>query len=299
MPEDRVRRWRNFRRSLWVWAFSIFLLVAIPFLVTSTYAFNQCVREHKNDKTYEQLKQRVSFIDEPTLFVSRVSVRARLTLSCAVDEKNSGTLLAILTGLLVIFTARLWVSTSRLWSAAVEHAGHAERAIKVTEDTAERQLRAYVWVKATELHDLQPGAFPWVKVEIRNAGQTPAYDMLVSAGCLAMSYPLPQNTPFPTIRHARATRMVLHPGTDPPFEAIAGTRPAMNLPNGLLLQQVQALIQGRQMRLFVFVLVTYRDAFNKQRETRFCVSVDATAGIAGVSPYPITFEHCDQHNSAT
>jgi hypothetical protein len=188
-------------------------------------------------------------------------------------------------------------ATVRLANAAAEQAGHAERAIGVTEQSSERQLRAYVWANATELHNLQVNGLPHVVIEVRNAGRTPAYDVEIAAGCLALNYPLEPNTNFPTIRRITATKMVLHPGSEPPFHAIAPVN--MNLPTGLNEVQVEGLLRGNRMRLFAFCLITYKDAFDKQRETQLCVSVDASDALRGEAKYHVSFEHADQHNTAT
>jgi len=89
--------------------------------------------------------------------------------------------------------------------------------------TTQQQLRAYVWTKATELHGLQVGVSPLVKLEIRNSGVTPAHDVTVMAGCLVYPYPLPIGTKFPIVNTSNTTQMVLNPGADPPFIFIAHT----------------------------------------------------------------------------
>jgi hypothetical protein len=61
-----------------------------------------------------------------------------------------------------------------LTNAAVAHADHAERAIKVAEDTAERQLRAYVFVGQAVVLD-PDGPNPRLDIRFINSGQTPAY----------------------------------------------------------------------------------------------------------------------------
>lgn len=165
-----------------------------------------------------------------------------------------------------------------------------------------RQLRAYVWVRAVEVYSLQVGGVPIVRLEIRNAGQTPAYDMEIRAGCLAIECPLPRDQQFPKIgkNEEPATKMVLHPGTESPFLADA---PLMLIPEarktGLTKEQFDGLIDGSEVRLFAFALVTYKDAFGTGRETVFCVSVDATAGKSGEAKFPISFSAADRFNTAT
>jgi hypothetical protein len=68
---------------------------------------------------------------------------------------------------------------------------------------------------------------------------------------------------------------------------------------GLDQTQVDELISGQTIKLFVFAIITYMDAFKESRETKLCVSVDATKATSAPSKYAVTFEHADQHNTAT
>ena len=163
--------------------------------------------------------------------------------------------------------------------------------------SSRRRLRAYVWCRATELHDLEVGKLPYVKLEMRNAGQASAYDLQIAAECLVYESPLLPKTPFPPIKMPTTSRMVLHPGAEPPFEFIV-VFGRTDVP-GLPAIQVNELIKGDKIRLFVFVIINYRDAFWKRRETRLCVSVVATDSPGGASKHQFNFSHSDQHNTAT
>jgi hypothetical protein len=75
-------------------------------------------------------------------------------------------ILAVITGVLAKYTFRLWGATDKL--------------VKGAEDTAERQLRAYVMVLKAEIVNVGrrpylPGVSePWVDVTFKNFGQIPA-----------------------------------------------------------------------------------------------------------------------------
>jgi hypothetical protein len=71
-------------------------------------------------------------------------------------------------------------ATVKLARAAVEHADHADRAIKVSEDTAKRQLRAYVFVVSGDI-SWGGSEAPFVTIIARNYGMTPAYAVEMSA----------------------------------------------------------------------------------------------------------------------
>jgi hypothetical protein len=180
--------------------------------------------------------------------------------------------------------------TLRAVEAAEKAAKAAEAAVDHSRETAERQLRAYVWLKAVQLNDFLLGHIPVVILEVRNSGQTPAYDLEIGAGCFAMPYPLPPNTLFPPMNPGiNPTKMVLHPGSEPPFNAPA--RFSYTPGNTLTEKQAKALATDK-VRIYVFALVQYLDAFGKKRETRFCNWVDLT-GPSAAFGYP------DQHNEAT
>jgi len=163
--------------------------------------------------------------------------------------------------------------------------------------SSRRRVRAYVWCRATELHDLQVGKLPYVKLEVRNAGQTPAYDLQIGAECFVFENPLPPKMPFPPMYSITPTKMILHPGAEPPFECVA--KFGRTDLAGLDPIQVNQLIKGDKIRLFVFVIMTYRDAFRKRRETQMCVSVEVSGAVSGNPKYEFTFRHADQHNLAT
>jgi hypothetical protein len=93
----------------------------------------------------------------------------------AVTHKYEGLITAAFTVVLAVFTGRLWYSTDNLWKATTE-------LVRGAEDTAQRQLRAYVGVTVPDselrypdqsLQSSDPSIFK-IALEIRNSGQTPA-----------------------------------------------------------------------------------------------------------------------------
>lgn len=51
----------------------------------------------------------------------------------------------------------------------------AKEALRITRESSERQLRAYVHFQAADLNNLLPDQVPKLTIQVRNAGQTPAY----------------------------------------------------------------------------------------------------------------------------
>jgi hypothetical protein len=162
-------------RSFWllVW---LLVFVGVGTLVDYSKTFTDCIHDHKNDKDYHQLREGVGVSSGA---VKRTETRARLLYACAGDftDKNNGAIVAFATVMVGFFTFTLWRSTYRLWQSSLEHAGHAERAIKVSEQSAERQLRAYVTMsgfEATAISDANGRIMRWRFAPTwENAGQTP------------------------------------------------------------------------------------------------------------------------------
>jgi hypothetical protein len=78
------------------------------------------------------------------------------------------------------FTGTLWWATARLWQASLIHASHADRAISVSEYTAKRQLRAYIFTVSGNI-TWDPPRVPHVTIIARNHGLTPAYSVEIYA----------------------------------------------------------------------------------------------------------------------
>ena len=61
--------------------------------------------------------------------------------------------------------------------AAIKAAGAANKSVKVTSDTARKQLRAYVSTTKADLLDPKLGEPTRARLGFRNTGQTPAYNV--------------------------------------------------------------------------------------------------------------------------
>lgn len=102
--------------------------------------------------------------------------------------------LALYTLALVVFTAvlafgglyqlraleRAELISAEAAKAAKESADVARDAVRLAEKTAERQLRAYVFVESVEM--ITEGRIVRAVLSIKNSGQTPAYDLVVYVG---------------------------------------------------------------------------------------------------------------------
>jgi hypothetical protein len=123
--------------------------------------------------------------------------------------------------------------------------------------TTRRQLRAYVFVSRAEIVDLDAG-MPIVQVDIRNTGQTPAYNVTHVWRCGSFPYPLTEKLPLP--REAEPIAWAhLGPGAMVRVHRTADR----------LLTYGNAERSNRPLAFYVYGEIAYRDAFRKIRTTRY------------------------------
>jgi hypothetical protein len=176
-------------------------------------------------------------------------------------------------------------ATVQLAEAAVEHANHADRAIKVGENTAKRQLRAYVFVAQATIID-PDGIDPRLDLRIRNFGQTPAYDVAVSGIVGGFNPHDARLFPDPP-KDSGLSRFVFGPNQDALkyFEL----RTLLN-PNTM-----KGLRSRDQHILYAWGEITYRDAFEKVRYAKYRLSIGGPEGWPDTNLMIV----CPEGNKAT
>ena len=147
-------------------------------------------------------------------------------------ERTTSDPVAFFTFWLVVFTGGLGVSTVLLWRAGERQielvretsvaqsrdmkasVAAAEAAVNVAQDTAKRQLRAYVTVngviRTRDPGDLNGEGFA-VLIDVKNNGQTPASDLLQWARIEIREFPLATDLPIHCLENA--PRGILPPET--------------------------------------------------------------------------------------
>jgi hypothetical protein len=171
---------------------------------------------------------------------------------------HTETIIAIATVGLFIVTTALAVYTALLWRAT-------GRLVKGAEDTAERQLRAYVCVeKSTGAEAREDPMWPAFKIVVRNFGRTPAYDFVGQVGVGVDVYPLasPPAPPPEGVDTSLRSSTILGPDCESTFMAVFRNKPDP--------AQVRAINEGRAA-MWVRGFFTYRDAFGKARQTTCCL----------------------------
>jgi hypothetical protein len=119
----------------------------------------------------------------------------------------------------------------------------------------------------------------------KNAGQTPAYEVEIDVEISPGTFPSPKTLPdFAPLDEPY--RLVINPG-----EAHHLTYTSVR---HLTPSEVDQLIPGTDLRLYLYGEVRYRDAFKKDRYTRFRMMTekDVQGGRS-------RFVYCDQGNEAS
>ena len=148
---------------------------------------------------------------------------------------------------------------------AAEHTKDGAKAAwaaeKVTRESAERQLRAYIHVSRVEMHQYEVGKHPVFGVEIMNAGQTPAYEVTINADAAIWQ---PGHDLF-EVRPSEVAAFTLGPGLPSgKIERVAHPVSA---------EEYQAVVQ-KQVEFHFFGIVRYLDGFGARRETLFAYRYD-------------------------
>lgn len=162
------------------------------------------------------------------------------------------------TAVLAWFTYHLWKATGAL--------------VADTAENAQRQLRAYLSIHGGEIVDQAEHTVYELKPVVRNAGQTPAYDVYYFARARALRRTFPPDFDFRIDdSHHKGTigalasqdERIIHVLADdalPPFEW-DGDAPGL----------------GKTLYLCVYGTVFYRDAFGVDRTTEFSYWIDRDA----------------------
>jgi hypothetical protein len=176
--------------------------------------------------------------------------------------------LAWFTGLL--FLAGILQAVALVWQARVLRGtlDAINRQTATLIDTAIRQLRAYVCVDSAALKFPQPGV-PEPQIHFRNCGQTPAYECRGWIATWFGEHPLNGVLPPPPGNLIKGAE-VLAPGRKTIF--VAPTKPPLPA-------QFLALLGTPKFTLYVYGEVHYRDAFGKNRWTKYRLTYGGTQGV--------------------
>src|SRR5262249_41766369 len=148
--------------------------------------------------------------------------------------------------------------------AATQQARAAERTLETMQDTARRELRAYLESGVGDLDvNLQNETVRFGFFTI-NHGQTPATSVKHYCTIAVEEHPLPDNFEFDKIEEEDATSSpVIFPSQKRPIDAA---------PAKITKVQLDEILSGKK-RLYVRSLTRYMDVFAQKRETSMCLSL--------------------------
>lgn len=160
---------------------------------------------------------------------------------------------------IAVFTIVLAFATGLLWKATRD-------LVRGAEITAERQLRAYVFVEVITVESVEVGQRPKITAKIKNAGQTPAYNLRNS---LKIAFERPGRKDFAlTWGGEKASQANIGPSL--PFTAEGYFTENSN--------SRVARMQSGEAVLLVWGEIRYTDAFGHDRYTRYRYILDEREG---------------------
>lgn len=180
-------------------------------------------------------------------------------------------------GVVALFTIVLGVSTLGLWWFTRKAAIAAADTVRSMNDTASKQLRAYVHTSSTVISHISNDGIVNAKVIFQNYGQTPAYDVMAYATIEYVDLPLLVD--FDSSREnidSPISKGSLQPGgkMDIPINPPAplGEQRAGNIRNGI-------------GAIFVFGKITYKDIFSAEQASPFCYVCGGDYCVCGGEMY--------------
>lgn len=164
-------------------------------------------------------------------------------------------------------------------SASNRAANASQKQVETAQDTARRQLRAYVHVTPRPPTGLVAGESPRRGIEYNVLGQTPAYDAQVRMRIMLGPYPMPVDITRYYLRkpYQPVNKAAIFPGDKLwAMDSLTCVSAAGTIITDCKLSQesLDALAKDKTVRLYVFGMVKYRDAFQRVHHIPFCFSRD-------------------------
>ena len=219
-------------------------------------------------------------------------------------DAHAGAITGIATVVIALFTIALAASTKKLWKEAKVASGIAQtsaEAAKAAAETAERQLRAYISVEFTNVRKLGTEAPIEYSFDIKNVGQTPAYNVTAFTDVFVDKHPLP-----PSIRKYDLSQCIVAPGGSANVIGPNLSNSSYGTAKETMDQRQFGAICGGS-RLYIRGVVVYKDFRSTERHTwfgtciggpRFAQEVSGPPDASGKRTITHLFEHVGQLNDA-
>jgi hypothetical protein len=183
----------------------------------------------------------------------------------------------LLAAIVAVWTLRI---IARQTTATERAALAADETLKAAKETAERQLRAYVFPMDGRIHMAQNGQNS-IQIVIKNSGQTVAFNCTSCMGAGVFAFPIPENLPTVTAEMGKSD-FFLAPG--------AKTELGGELRYITPIEAVD--IQGGTKGIYAVGAIRYTDAFRLPRFVNFrmvCTEHNFSTG---------RFQFCPEGNQA-
>lgn len=221
------------------------LVVAGSWLLESSPSFQTCVQEKQQQSGNGGFPKNI-----PTLLLLTRNYRDCLV---PVIHDSHNEILAAFTIVLAVATIFLWFTTSDL--------------VRGAENTARRQLRAYVGIEHVTLRKVAAGQKPEITVRLKNFGQTPAYNVV---HWMDMAVADIGTTKLVVDRKEGDDRTIIDPSHG---FSVRSTRE-----NNLTVEEAIAIFDDEK-RLYFTGRIRYKDAFGRRRKTYFRLETHGKALI--------------------
>jgi hypothetical protein len=165
---------------------------------------------------------------------------------------------------------------------------YAAKQTTIAQDTAQRQLRAYVGV---DMQGMNYGQQPDGKIvafyKIFDYGQTPAKDMQIDGSIKILPSDLP-NSYRPEYHHFNSAQpnIVIFPGHSFTGNIISETAYSPN-------EMKAAMAFRGDQKIYLFLRITYKDVFNVERHTFFCAFLLRQSDTGAAFVWNITHNYND------
>lgn len=193
---------------------------------------------------------------------------------------------------IALFTIAIAYFTARLVNATIRLEGATNALVRDAGITAKKQLRAYAHVHMdersfTDINTINP---PEVLLNVDNAGQTPAYNVVINTHMVIDTIPLVKPLP-PIPIESETSKIVIHPGVR--FNTLA------YMERVLTVEEVAALNNDGEIRLYVYGEITYEDIFGTPHKTAFRASTISPKRLPANFPKnPRGYRYCEEGNEA-
>lgn len=231
-------------RRLQSWALSALFLALVAWSVSSSTKFQSCIEKEKHETAAQH------FQNGAAQFIA-------IYRPCIGDfvHDNGEAIIAVFTIVLALSTIFLWGATRDLVSGA--------------DDTARRQLRAYLSINPTVVENYGTQKRATINWVVKNHGQTPASEIRYKFSIEVMPDPLPSGFDFSKPQLEVTSDSSLFPSGGDPTNVLKAW---FNNDRPFTDDEYDSIEAGTH-RIHVWGIMTYRDVFKRARTTIFNASI--------------------------